>query len=78
VLSGASVLTGLPTNPGKAGLVQDIVSGTISDLETNGQGAAGAVGLGPAIPDSPQVNRIMAMLNPDKYPPPEEHGSKER
>lgn len=72
-LSGAGELTGLPTNTGLVGLAQDGVSGIISDLENNGQGAADAVGAGPPVPEAPPVSKITAMMNPDQHPPPKEH-----
>ena len=73
VMSAAGELTGLPANTGLVGLGQDMASGTISDLENNGQGAADAAGAGSPVPEGRPVSRIAAMLNPDKYPPPKEH-----
>lgn len=62
-LSGVMGLTGLPAAPGAAGLASGVLTGGLSEISGNPQGAAEAFGLGtPPIPPAPPVSKVKAML----------------
>ncbi len=70
--AGTIGLTGLSSSPGLKGLAEDLVTGNLSDISGNAQGAAEAMHLSaPPIPPAPPASRIERLLGhaePEREP----------